>query len=53
MPDGSVEIIAQGSEDHLRCLLPFVHSGPRLAEIDAVEVLWRTTTQSFSGFRTR
>jgi acylphosphatase len=54
LPDGSVEVVADGSEEALIELERLLHSGPPQAEVDRVE---RVTdpgfTPSGSGFAIR
>ena len=37
LPDGSVEVLASGSEDALNQLEHWLHRGPAMARVDAVE----------------
>ena len=38
MPDGSVQIIAQGDEENIKQLVHWCHIGPLLAVVDEVRV---------------
>jgi acylphosphatase len=38
LPDGRVEAVFEGPEEHVRRLVAWAHSGPRLAEVDDVAV---------------
>jgi acylphosphatase len=40
LPDGSVEVLADGDEPALGDLLAWAHRGPRAARVDAVEATW-------------
>ncbi len=40
MPDGSVEVVAEGSEEGLEALLSFLKKGPSGASVDSIEVEW-------------
>ncbi len=40
LPDGRVEVVAEGEEEDLKLLLHFLKRGPRLAEVAGVEVQW-------------
>ncbi len=53
LPDGRVEIVAEGEEIHLRQLLDWCRQGPPRARVDRVE--WREVpaTGEFSGFSER
>ena len=52
-PDGSVEVVARGAEAHLRRLLEWLHSGPTLAQVTAVDVDWTDTTAAPDPFTVR
>jgi acylphosphatase len=51
MPDGSVHIEAEGSEDKLEKLLKFAHNGPSFARVDRVESKYEEATNEFKRFR--
>ena len=51
MPDGSVEIVAQGEESWLKRFVDFLHRGPALAKVEHVDVEWRDPTEEIEGFR--
>jgi len=40
LPDGRVEVVAEGEEEDLKLFLEFLKRGPRLAEVEAVDVTW-------------
>jgi len=40
LPDGRVEVVAEGEEEDLKLLLHFLKRGPRLAEVTAVDASW-------------
>ncbi len=40
LPDGRVEVVAEGEEEDLKLLLHFLKRGPRLAEVRTVDVTW-------------
>ncbi|MDD5590043.1 MAG: acylphosphatase [Candidatus Portnoybacteria bacterium] len=48
--DGSVLILAEGSEESLKKLIEYCQSGPQFATIDRVEVKWKKTTSGFDDF---
>ena len=52
-PDGSVEVVAEGSCAALNQLLDFLRHGPRAAFVSQVEPAWRPATQSFKLFEVR
>lgn len=49
--DGSVEVIAEGSRDHLDDLFVFLHRGAPAATVERVEVDWLAASGEFSDFR--
>lgn len=53
MPDGSVFVIAQGTEANLRRLLALVRTGPRLAHVDTVTEVWVQPEQKYTLFSIR
>jgi len=53
LPDGRVEIVAEGEEDALRRLISFAHQGPPLAQVTSVEEGWEEPTGQFSDFSIR
>lgn len=48
--DGSVEVIAQGTEEKLKKLIEKLHKGPFLARVIRVDVEWREPSGDFEGF---
>lgn len=53
MPDGTVEVIAQGKEEVLRNFLEFVYSGPENAQVDNAEVSWGPVSEKCEVFEIR
>jgi len=53
LPDGRVEVVAEGDEGALQKLIDWCHQGPPLARVERVEVRWENPTGEFSGFRIR
>ncbi|NOX44437.1 MAG: acylphosphatase [Caldiserica bacterium] len=53
LPDGRVEVVAEGAEEALRKLIEWCHEGPPLARVERVEVRWENPTGEFSGFHIR
>lgn len=49
-PDGSVYVVAEGSEDKLRELIDLCHQGPELAKVENIKVDWKEATGEYSGF---
>jgi acylphosphatase len=50
-PDGSVEVLAQGTRDQLSGLKSRLREGPRAARVDAVEDAPAKTTSGVTSFR--
>jgi len=50
MPDGSVEIIAQGQEEKLKKLIEKVKVGPPAASVERVEERWEKITRKYDAF---
>ena len=48
--DGSVRVIAQGTEERLALFLEKLKKGPLLARVEHVNVIWRHPTQKFRNF---
>ncbi|MFN3347089.1 MAG: acylphosphatase [Candidatus Bipolaricaulaceae bacterium] len=53
LPDGRVEVVAEGPEEKLQELINFCHHGPPLAHVTAVEIRWEEATGEFRTFSVR
>ncbi len=53
LPDGSVELLAEGPKDRLEALLQVCRVGPPLARVDACEERWEQAQGSCVGFEVR
>lgn len=53
LPDGSVEVLAQGSEGSLQKYIRMLEKGSLLSRVDKVEVQWREPSMRFSNFSIR
>ena len=51
LPDGRVEVIAEGPRDRLEQLLAWCRKGPPAAEVADVEVRWSGATGGYTSFR--
>lgn len=51
LPDGTVEVTAEGTREQLDGLLKFLHQGPSGARVTGVDVEWRRATGQFKEFR--
>ncbi len=49
LPDGKVQLIAEGNEADLRSLLAELRIGPTHAEVDTVEPKWEPFDGEFTG----
>ena len=53
LPDGAVELEAEGSDDRLQALATWCKKGPPAAHVAAVEVTWIDVTGADRGFGIR
>jgi acylphosphatase len=53
LPDGSVEVVAEGDPDRLDQLEAFLHQGPRWAEVRSLNSRRTPATGEFRGFQAR
>lgn len=53
LPDGRVEVVAQGERARLEALLSWLHHGPPGARVDRVEVRWEPAGESLDEFGVR
>jgi acylphosphatase len=49
--DGSVLIIAQGSEEKLKSLIEWAKENPGLSRVDSIKELWGEGDKKYSGFK--
>lgn len=49
LPDGRVEILAEGQEDGVKALVEWVHRGPPAAEVEDVTGGWEPATGEHKG----
>jgi acylphosphatase len=50
LPNGSVEVYAQGDEDNIERLIEKMRKGPFLSKVMDVQVEWQEPTGTFEGF---
>lgn len=50
LPDGTVEIVAEGSEEKLKELLKWCRHGPMLAHVDDIDVFWERSSGEYEAF---
>lgn len=53
LPDGSVEVVAEGPCAAVDQLLEWLHEGPSSAEVDHVDIEWQTPRGQFRLFEVR
>jgi acylphosphatase len=53
LPDGSVEIVAQGSPDAVARMTSWAQRGPRYAAVDRVQIETRAESSELDGFEIR
>ncbi len=53
LPDGRVEIVAEGPEDALKALIDWCWEGSPLARVEDVKVIWEEPTGEFEDFVVR
>ena len=51
LPDGTVQVVAEGPREKLDRYVEKLHSGPLLARVEGVAVTWEDATGEFKGFR--
>jgi acylphosphatase len=49
--DGRVEIMAEGEKADLESLLGFLRQGPRMANVDDLDILWEDYRGEYKDFR--
>ena len=53
LPDGSVEVVAEGARAAVEGLVAFCRRGPPAARVDAVELVWERPTGEAGPFAVR
>jgi acylphosphatase len=53
LPDGTVEVLAEGSQKQLDELAAFLNNGPVGARVDGVEINWQQATGQLTDFTIR
>ena len=51
--DGSVRVVAEGTETNVKKLIDFLHVGSPVAAVDKVTYAWETPTNEFRKFSVR
>ncbi len=50
LPNGTVEVVAQGNKEALEKLIAYLHKGSILSRVENVAVAWRTPQKTFDSF---
>jgi acylphosphatase len=50
MPDGTVEVVAQGEENTLKTFLESVSAGPENAQVESLNVMWGKAEEPYTKF---
>ena len=50
LPDGTVEVLAQGLPDTLKELVEYLHEGSVMAKVESVGIDWRTAKVMYDDF---
>ncbi len=53
LPDGRVKAVFEGPHRKVRAAVTWCHRGPRLADVESVDVRWAEPTGEFRGFSVR
>jgi len=53
LPDGTVEIVAEGEKERIERLIAWCHKGPPGARVSGVRVTWDVGEGGFEGFSIR
>ncbi|MCQ6963214.1 acylphosphatase [Methanolobus chelungpuianus] len=50
MPDGRVEVVAEGPRGSIETLIEMLHRGPAFSRVKDVDVRWSSPSGEFSAF---
>jgi acylphosphatase len=53
LPNGDVEVVAQGEDSRIQALIEWCRQGPLGARVDRADVKWEEPTEAFKGFSIR
>ncbi|MEE9190250.1 MAG: acylphosphatase [Candidatus Neomarinimicrobiota bacterium] len=51
MPDGSVQLVAQGSRDKLDILISKLNEGPPFSKVENLDVIWLPADNNLESFK--
>jgi acylphosphatase len=52
LPDGRVEVLAEGDREHLEELLQYLHKGSPAAQVQSVDAEWNDASGNCDHFKT-
>lgn len=50
LPDGTVEVVAQGTPDTLKEFVEYLHEGSLMSQVASVATDWRSASKTFDEF---
>ncbi len=53
LPDGRVEVLAEGKEGEIKKMIDFLRKGPPLARVNNLQVFWQEYKGEFNDFQIR
>jgi acylphosphatase len=53
LPDGRVQVVAEGSRDLVGQLIDWCKNGPALARVDEIEVDWGPPSEEYKSFEVK
>jgi acylphosphatase len=53
LPDGRVEVLAEGEREEVATLVAWLHDGPEFARVERVDATWDAATGEFADFAVR
>ena len=51
MPNGSVDILVEGDKSTIQTFIDHVRQGPRLADVNSVDIEWQEPQNEFNRFQ--
>ncbi|MBD3354894.1 acylphosphatase [Candidatus Woesearchaeota archaeon] len=53
LPDGNVEVVAEGEKEKIKDFISFCRKGPSSARVDDIDIRWEDYTGEFKSFSIR
>jgi len=50
LPNGQVEVVAEGNSRNLKTFLKWIQKGPQLAHITSIDIYWEKPLNKFNSF---